>query len=126
MTALELIRSKQAMNKAAEDHAKAVKQRIDEEDAAKFSPLKKIYDEVRHLPARLRNSREGSIKKVWEYKATDHFIGFWDWGGDIGWRLSIESGTFYLNHYGKKTTENAEEAKGWLVEKLADILEQAG
>jgi hypothetical protein len=130
MTALELIRSKQRMEKAAKDHAEAVKQRQEEEDAEKFAPLKKIYEEVRHLPAKPRynhsNSCTETIKGMWESRLTPRHIEFWnDIGGGGGWNLTAEGGTIYLvDHYrdiGK--TEDIEEAKGWLVEKLATMLE---
>ena len=130
MTSLELIRSKQRMDKAAKDHAKAVKQQMDEEDAAKFAPLKKIYDEVKHLPAKPRHGcvygTKPTIEDMWEDDATPRQISFWSWYGNSGWSLWIEGGKIHNNKGdgdNRKTTEDIEEAKGWLVEKLAEILE---
>ena len=80
MTALELIRSKQRMDKAAKDHAEAVRQRQSEEDAEKFAPLRKIYEEVRHLPAKPRHGHSNrcteTIKGMWENRLTPSRIEF--------------------------------------------------
>lgn len=118
------------MDKAAKDHAEAVKQRQEEEDAEKFAPLRKIYEEVRHLPAKPRHGHSNhcteTIKGMWESRLTPRRIEFWNAYGGGGWSLGIEGGTIRLvdqyRDIGK--TEDIEEAKGWLVEKLATILEE--
>ena len=129
MTSLEIIRSKQKVNKAVEDHAEAVRQRIEEEDSAKFAPLKKIYDEVKHLPAKYRARYSNqtplppTLEGMWEDSASSHHISFWSNMGNGGWNLLIEKGVFNnRDHHDSRTTENAEEAKSWLVEKLATLL----
>lgn len=116
------------MDKAAEDHAKAVKQRMDEEDAAKFAPLKKIYDDVKHLPAKPRHGcvygTKPTIEDMWEDDATPREISFRSWHGGDGWRLWIKGEKIWNTDNGsQEMTTNVEEAKGWLVEKLAKILE---
>ena len=126
MTSLEIIRSKQRVNKATEDHAEAVRRQIEQEDTAKFAPLKKIYDEVKHLPSRHHNyctQIEGNthpLEAMWEADTSSRHITF---RGDGGWRLAIEGGKFEKHNYSSSgTTEDAEVAKGWLVEKLATLL----
>lgn len=132
MTALELIRSKQKMDKAAKDHAEAVKQRQKEEDAEKFAPLKKIYEEVRNLPARKKHGHSNfcteTIKGMWEcgYGTDSRAIRFWGEYSSDDWNLYISKGIFYLRtslYHDAIQTEDVEEAKGWLVEKLATMLE---
>ena len=140
MTSLEIIRSKQRLNKAVEDHAEAVKKKMEDEASAKFAPIKKIYDEVKNLPAKTFEAKKVSwdgkntIKALWEDRASSWGISFrspysystarWDLS------ISIEEGKFKLHDPYKneknRTTENVEEAKGWLVEKLATILEDDG
>ena len=129
MTSLEIIRSKQRLNKAVEDHAEAVRQRLQDEDSAKFAPLKKIYDEVKHLPAKPRYrfvyGSTTTLEGMWESVLESRRISFYNMMGDGGWNLMIEGGVFTQNnydHHGSRTTEDAEEAKGWLVEKLATLL----
>jgi hypothetical protein len=136
MTSLEIIRSKQRLNKAVEDHAEAVKQKMEDEASAKFAPIKKLYDEVKNLPAKTFEAKKVSwdgkntIKALWEDRASSWGISFrspYSYSA-VRWDLSIsiEEGKFKLHNPYKnenRTTENVEEAKGWLVEKLATILE---
>jgi hypothetical protein len=128
MTSLELIRSKQRVNKATEDHAEAVKQKLDDEDTAKFAPLKKIYDDVRSIPFCNRRGigfKEAThtLKAEWEDTTSSRHISFWDFMGERGWSLSIQGGKFEECKYRtKRTTEDVEVAKGWLIEKLATLL----
>ena len=131
MTALELIRLKQNMDKAARDHAEAVKKRQEQEDAERFAPLKKLYDEVRNLPARKRDGHSNlcteTIKGMWEagFGTNDRSIRFWGEYSSDRWSLYISKGVFSLStsdYHDPIQTEDVEEAKKWLIEKLASIL----
>lgn len=131
MKALELIRSKQRMDKAAKDHAEAVKQRQEQEDAERFAPLRKLYEEARNLPARERRGHSNfcteTIKGMWEcgYGTDGRAIRFWGEYSSDGWNLYISRGTFYLRtslYHDAVQTEDVEEAKKWLIEKLATIV----
>ena len=134
MTSLEIIRSKQKVNKAVEDHDKAVRQKMEDEASVKFAPIKKLYDEVKNLPAKTFEAKEVSwdgkntIKALWEDRESSWGISFRSPYSTARWDLSIsiEEGIFKLHNPHKnedRATENVEEAKGWLVEKLATILE---
>lgn len=131
MTALELIRSKQNMDKAAKEHAEAVRKRQEQEDAEKFAPLKNIYEEVRNLPAKERRGQSNfsteTIKGMWEagFGTNDRSLRFWGEYSSGDWDLYIVKGTFYLRtslYHDPIQTEDVEEAKKWVVEKLALIL----
>ena len=132
MTSLQLIRSKQRVNNATEEHAEAVKQRIEQENSAKFAPLKKIYDEVKHLPAKCYERRsvswdgKKSLEGLWENTAHSQGISFkvaYSSYSSSSWDLSIKDGKFEeCNRSDKRTTEDVEVAKGWLIDKIATLL----
>lgn len=131
MTALELIRSKQTMDKAAKDHAEAVQKRQEQEDAERFAPIKKLYEEVRNLPARERsrcsNQCKETVASMWEarFGTNDRSIEFWGEYSSDTWWLYINKGTFHLRtslYHNPVQTEDVEEAKKWLIEKLAKIV----
>jgi len=117
------------MDKAAKDHAEAVQKRQEQEDAERFAPIKNIYEEVRNLPARERprcsNQCKETVASMWENRLTSRSIEFWgDYSSDTWW-LFIDKGTFHLRtslYNNPVQTEDVEEAKKWLIEKLAKII----
>jgi len=132
MTSLQLIRSKQRVNKATEDHAEAVKQKLNDEDTAKFAPIMKMYDEVKHLPAKRFEGKTESwdgkktLKALWEDRSHPQGISFkmpYSSYSSSRWVLSIKHGELEeCSGSDKRTTEDVEVAKGWLIEKLATLL----
>ncbi|MBM3913548.1 MAG: hypothetical protein FJ351_03770 [Sphingomonadales bacterium] len=117
------------MDKAAKDHAEAVQKRQEQEDAERFAPIKNIYEEVRNLPARKRHGHSNfsteTIKGMWEAGFGTRSLRFWDEYSSGDWNLYISKGTFYLRtslYENPVKTEDVEEAKKWLIEKLAKIV----